>query len=203
MKSLVKEELIADMINIDWNEVLSTTKMDANYSFQAFDVRINEIIDKHAPLKKVSKKELKLQAKPWITPGIQKLTKRRDKLLRLYIKTSETNRKEEIHTEYKQLRNKIVTLIRNSKKKHFQNYFTENAKDIKKTWTGIKNIINIRSSSKGQPTSILLDNEIETDPTKIAEGFNAYFSLIAEKLQQNSFGGENFTKYLSRPFQIS
>ena len=61
----------------------------------------------------------------------------------------------------------------------------------------------IRASKKGQPTSILLDNEIETDPTKIAEGFNAYFSSIAEKLQQNSFGGENFTKYLSRPFQIS
>ena len=54
--------------------------------------------------------------------------------------------------------------------------------------------------SKGQPTSILLDNEIETGPTKIAEGFNAYFSSIAEKLQQNiSFGGVDFTKYLTTP----
>ena len=46
----------------------------------------------------------------------------------------------------------------------------------------------------------MLDNEIETGPTKIAEGFNAYFSSIAEKLQQNiSFGGVDFTKYLTTP----
>ena len=102
MKSLVKENLIADMLNTDWNEVLSTTKMDTNYSFEAFDEKINEIIDKHAPLKKLSKKEMKLQAKPWITLGIQNSIKRRDKLLRQYIKTNETKRKEEIHTEYKQ-----------------------------------------------------------------------------------------------------
>ena len=143
---------------------------------------------------------MKLQGKPWITPGIQISIKRRDKLLRQYIKTNESNRKEEIHTEYKQLRNKIVTLIRNSKKQHFQNYFTESANDIRKTWTGIKNIINIRTSNKGQPTSILLNDEIETDPTKIAEGFNGYFSSIAEKLQQNiSFAGVDFSKYLTTP----
>ena len=52
MKSLVKEDLIADILNIDWNEILSTTKMDTNYSFEAFDEKINEVIDKHAPLKK-------------------------------------------------------------------------------------------------------------------------------------------------------
>ena len=147
---------------------------------------------------------MKLQAKPWITPEILKSIKKRDKLLRLYIKSKEINRKEELHTEYKKLRNKIVTSIRNSKKKHFQNYFTENAKDIRKTWTGIKNIINIRTSTKGQPTSILIDNEMETDPTKIAEGFNVYFSSIAEKLQQDiSFGDNNFSKYLNSPLDYN
>ena len=91
---------------------------------------------------------------------------------------------QDIHQQYKTLRNKIVTLIRNSKKMHFQNYFTENSQNILKTWTGIKNIINIHSSKKNQPTSILTDdNKLETDPTKIAEGFNSYFSSIAEKLQ--------------------
>ena len=64
--------------------------------------------------------------------------------------------------------------------------------DIRKTWNGIKNIINIRSSTKGQPSSILIDDQLETEPTKIAE---SYFSSIAEKLQQNvSFGDNNFTK---------
>ena len=75
----------------------------------------------------------------------------------------------------------------------------ENSQNIKKTWTGIKNIINIKASNKGQPTSILINDELETDPTKIADGFNNYFSTVAEKLQQNIFFNENFTKYLNAP----
>ena len=200
MKSLVKENLVADVLSINWCEVISMDKMDVNYSFENFYTKISEIIDKHVPLKKVSKKEIKLQAKPWITPGIIKSITRRDKLLKLYIKTNEQNRKEEFHRQYKTLRNQIVSLIRNSKKLHFQNYFTENSHDIRKTWTGIKNIINIHNKTKNQPTSILSNNKLETDPTKIAEGFNSYFSSIAEKLQEKIPPGNNhFTKYLNTP----
>ena len=80
---------------------------------------------------------------------------------------------------------------------HYQKYFTEHAKDIRKTWTGIKNIINFRTMTKGQPTSMMIDNKLITDPTNIAEG---YFSSIAEKLQQNlTFGNNNFSKYLNEP----
>ena len=53
--------------------------------------------------------------------------------------------------------------------------------------------------TKNQPSSILIDKKLETDPTKIAEGFNTYFSSIAKKLQQNCFVGNNFTKYLTEP----
>ena len=83
---------------------------------------------------------------------------------------------------------------------HYQKYFTEHAKDIRKTWTGIKNIINFRTMTKGQPTSMMIDNKLITDPTNIAECFNNYFSSIAEKLQQNlTFGNNNFSKYLNEP----
>ena len=85
---------------------------------------------------------------------------------------------------------------------HYQKYFTENANNIKNTWSGIKNIINIQSSTKGQPTSILIDDQFESDPTKVAEGFNNYFTSIAEKLQENIFSGNtNFAKYLSIPVE--
>ena len=195
-----KEDVIADFVNINWQDVLSVQKMDTNFSMEKFYNKINEIIDKHVPLKKMNKKDFKIQAKPWITPGIINSIKRRDKLLRLYIKTNDANRKEDLHSQYKYVRNQVVAIIRISKKLHYQNYFTENAKDIKKTWSGIKNIINIQSSNKSQPTSILVNKVVETDPTKIAEGFNGYFASIAGKLQQNIFpGNSNFAKYLSRP----
>ena len=52
------------------------------------DQKLNEVIDTYIPLKKMTKKDFRLQAKPWITFDIIKSIKRRDKLLRLYITTS-------------------------------------------------------------------------------------------------------------------
>jgi len=200
----VKEEVIADFIDVNWKEVLSVHKMDTNFSMENFDNKVKEIIDKHVPLKRMNKKDFKIQAKPWITPGIIISIKRRDKLLNLYIKTKDLNRKEEFHSQYKYVRNQVVAIIRISKKLYYQNYFSENAKDIKKTWSGIKNIINIQQLTKSQPSSILINNELETDPSKIAEGFNGYFSSIADKLQQNIFSGNNnFSKYLNRPLDYN
>ena len=50
------------------------------------------------------------------------------------------------------------------------------------------------------PTSIATESGIETDPSKIADSFNSYFSSIAEKLQEKIYpGNANFTKYLSTP----
>ena len=177
---------------------------DVNHSFEMFDQKMTEVLDKHVPLRKLNKKQLRLQSKPWITPGILNSIKRRDMLLRKYINTIEINLKNEIHIEYKALRNKIVALIRNSKKNHFRKFFSENANDVRKTWTGIKSIINIRTLTKGQPNSLSIDNKLITNPSEIAEGFNNYFSTIAEKLQQDTvFGTNNFSKYLDAPLNYN
>ena len=63
LKKLDKESLVADGININWPETISINRADINHSFNAFDDKINEILDKHVPLKKLNKKDLKLQAK--------------------------------------------------------------------------------------------------------------------------------------------
>ena len=92
-------------------------------------------------MKKLNKKDLRLKAKPWITPGILKSIKRRDKLLRKYIQLKDSIRKNEIHTQYKLLRNQIIALIRQSKKNYYQQYFSDNAKDIKKPGTESKALL--------------------------------------------------------------
>ena len=197
-KNYSHADLVADIINIDWTAVLEEDKADPNYSFQRFNEKINEILDKHMPWRKLNKKEIRLQTKPWITNGILNSIKRRDKLLRKCIEAKEPDRKEILRTEYKTLRNRITYTINLSKKNHFQHYFAENLNNIKKTWTGIKSIINIRTVSKNQPSSMLIDKTLKTNPTDIAEGFNAYFSSIAEKLlPKPTPGTKNFSDYLS------
>ena len=124
--------LVADFINIDWNDVLNIDEANPILSFDNFSKYANEVIDTHLPLIKLSKNELKIQAKPWITSGIRTPIKQCDKLLRKFINTLNEESKEELYDKYKKIRNKIVSIIRASKKSHFQQYFIENCKDITK-----------------------------------------------------------------------
>ena len=87
---------------------------------------------------------------------------------------------------------------------HYQKYFTENSGNIKKTWSGIKNIINIRSTVTSMPAAMMIDKKITSNPTDIAEGFNNYFSSVAEKLlPKNTPGSKHFSTYLQDPLKAN
>ena len=119
-------------------------------------------------------------------------------LLNKFIKAPDGEEKNELHKQYKILRNKIVALLRLSKNNHFRAYFRANSSDLKKTWKGINSIINIRDASNNLPTSMLINNISESDPTKIAEGFNNHYASVAKKLQDKIHSNNtNFTRYLS------
>ena len=156
-KNYSHEELVADIINVDWNAVLDSEKGDPKHSFQRFNDKVNEILDKHMPWRKLSRKEMRIQAKPWLTAGILNSIQRRDKILSKCIEAKDPTRKETLRTEYKALRNRITYIINASKKAHYQVFFAEHCNNIKKTWSGIKSIINIRNVTSTQPTSMMID----------------------------------------------
>ena len=78
-KNFDKESLVAEVINIDWKSVLEIEKGNPNLTFETYNKKMKEVINTYLPLKELSKKELKIQAKPWITNGIRSSIKRRDK----------------------------------------------------------------------------------------------------------------------------
>ena len=122
----------------------------------------------------------------------------------LLIKTKDIHIKEDYHKRYKKLRNQRVTLCRESKMLHYQQFFTENANNMKNTWEDTKSIINIRSNTKSVPTSVIVNNNISSDPTEIANSFNNYFSSIASKLQGKIYhNGKDFTHYLKKVMKIT
>ena len=196
-KKFIKEEFIADIVGIDWKSVIEIDKQDPNLSFDSLENKLHTIIDNHMPLKRMSRKEIKQQYKPWITGGIIKSIKRREKLYKKFIKTKNVQKKEKFHQEFKTLRNQIVTLCRQSKSMHYEKYFTDNANNAKSTWKGIKSIININKASKTEISSIMVNNEVTADPLKIANEFNRYFTTIASNLQGNIYHNNlDFNKYL-------
>ena len=153
-KNFDKENFLLEVSKTNWDAVINLPKEDPNLSYNSFESRLNSIIDKYIPLKKITKKELKLKCKPWITKGIRKSIQRREKLHKKFIKSKNQKSKDEIHHNYKELRNQIVTIIRESKKLHFKKYFTKNINNIQNTWKGIKSVININNSLRNEPSCI-------------------------------------------------
>ena len=196
-KNYDRENLVLDIIAIDWKHLMNIAGKDVNIQFDIFENTINEIINKYAPLKKLTKNEIRQKLKPWITNDIRNIMKRRDSIYKKFIKAKNETLKQEYFTNYKYLRNQVVSLCRISKKNYFQTYFQKHINDIKKTWKGIKSIINIKSKIKTHPTTIMLEEKLINDPKIIANEFNTYFSNIAEKLQEKCHDfGQDYTSYI-------
>ena len=53
---------------------------------------MNTLINSHAPLKKLNKKQRKFQQKPWITKGIQNAIENKNRLFKGYIKCGDCNK---------------------------------------------------------------------------------------------------------------
>ena len=106
--------------------------------------------------------------------------------------------KEYLKTNYKNIKNEITNLTRQSKKDYYKQYFTEN---LQKIWKGIKEIINIKSKNYTQPTCIIEKNQIITEPKQIADSFNKYYASVAEEIikERKYEGNKSHTEYLSNP----
>ena len=111
---------------------------------KSFLTKMNELLDKYMPLRKVTKKEYKRRFKPWITEAILIKMKNKNKIFNKYMNAKDPTRKEQSYTHYKSLKNEITTLTRQSKKEYYNHYFSENSKNLYKIWKGIKEIINIK-----------------------------------------------------------
>ena len=70
-------------------------KNDVNHSFDNFLMNMNRLFDKHAPFKKVSKYQVKLKTKPWITAAICKSILDKNSLFKKYIKLKDHVKKTE------------------------------------------------------------------------------------------------------------
>ena len=106
------------------------------------------MVNSYIPLKKLTKNQIKQKFKPWITLGFRNSMKRRGRIYKKYIKAKNSDIKNEYEKQYKSMKNQIVTLCRVNKRLHFQNYFLSHANNMKNTWKGINQIININSKGK-------------------------------------------------------
>ena len=75
------EDLFDYKLNqINWNAILEIDKKDIDTSFNNFFLTFNSLLQQHAPIKKLSNKEIKTLRKPWITSRIIKSINKKKKM---------------------------------------------------------------------------------------------------------------------------
>ena len=57
--------------NVNWNALFVNDSREANNKFSYFCNKFNKLINKHAPMKTISKRTAELLSKPWITKGLR------------------------------------------------------------------------------------------------------------------------------------
>ena len=139
---------------------------------QTFISKLVSCVDIHAPIKRLNKKEVKLKSKRWITTYICKLIDQRNKL---FNRRKRQPNNEDIKILYNKFRNRINKEIKNSKKKYFNNFFEENKNNIKKTWIGIKTIINTKTSITIKTSQLHFNGKVIEIPMDISNTFNNFF----------------------------
>lgn len=92
---------IRDIQAIDWENCFENLS-DAN----SFYTNLSPIIDKHVPLRLLSRKEMKFKSKPWITQGLKTSIKIKKRLYKTFIRTRSTYH----HHKFKTYRNKTKSL---------------------------------------------------------------------------------------------
>ena len=112
-KNFHHEEFQEELKRIDWNS--SFRNKNVNDQVKILLDKVNDILNVMAPIRKLSKREIKLKQNPWITQGLLKSMRDRDKMYKQFTKETDPVKKHGFFTTYKQKRNLIITLLRQSK----------------------------------------------------------------------------------------
>ena len=81
---------------------------------------------------------------------------------------------------YKQFRYRVANDLKQSKKSYFLDYFNVNSNNLKLLWTGIKSIINIKSSRVNVVNNLKhTKGNLTTDSVNMANIVNNFFSKVA------------------------
>ena len=176
MSNFNEQDFIDDISIQNWN---STNFDNVNDRFNDFTWRIEGCVDRHAPLKKCNKKQINKKNKPWINDRILKMIRLKERYFHAFKSNPLEHGYKLLHNRF---RNRITREIRQAKKDYYKNYFHNNLNDMKKTWTGINELVNIRSKNRVTISQINYKGKTLNDNTDMANAFNDFFTNVGPNL---------------------
>ena len=172
------------------NKIIVSDTSPIDKQFEIFLNSFAKVIDEHAPLRNATRKEKKLKLKPWLSSGILKSIKAKNKMY----KQLQTNFDAKRFNDYKTFRNTLHRLIIKAKQNYYKSYFVKNKNDAQKIWKGINELANLKQKREIKPSRLQLKNgDIITDPNSICTAINNYFVNIGPEMAKNIPSPSNTT----------
>ncbi len=168
-----------DAFKYDLSRVLETlsNSEDPNVVWNDWKERFLAVADMHAP--QITRK-VKNEHIPWITPRIKDRIHNRDFLKKQAVKSGSKC----AHEAYKKVRNEVVKIVKNAKANYYMQAFSNCEANPKKMWKKVNELTN-RNAKSTNINDISDDGNIVTEPGKIANVFNNFFTDIGPKLAKD------------------
>lgn len=136
--------------------------------------------------------------RPWITEGILRSIKRRDKWMHKLKKNPMNNKLKDRLKKYKCCLN---ALLRKSKSAYYKEYFESNKCDSKGSWKMINSVLNRKNKSSSFVEKLNIINkdkkkEVITDSKEICDCFNSYLVNVGKHEGIHQY--ENSLPYLKK-----
>ena len=76
----------------------------------------------------------------------------------------------------------INRLTRINKSKYYKTFFSEHKTNSKQTWEAVRSLINVKTKSNKQITSLNINNQIETNPKQYQMLFTSFSPQLLKTL---------------------
>ena len=131
---------------------------------------IKSIIDFHALLKKLSRKQFKLKSKPWIIQELLISIKHKQQLC----KTHFINRNSEQKKFFKKYANKVNRIKFAAKQLYYQKELENSKFNMFKTWKTVKSLLPSFRKKSSTPEKIKYNDEILSNQLDVEKNFCDY-----------------------------
>lgn len=179
---------------------------DPNISYNKLEDIIRKSKDKNLPTKLVKFNKYRHKISPWITGGILKSIKLRDKMYKKLKKTNPSSiNYPALEVNFKEYCRLLQKSIRLAKSMYYTNQFEKYKSDIRKTWNQINQVIGKNCRESKFPLYFWDKNIKETDNKRIAELFNEFFTEVGPRLCQKikTPEGKSFKQFLTEHISTS
>ena len=145
--------------------------------YEKFYNIFKKIVVKFGRLRKATRKEKQLHAKPWLTHGLLKSINHKNNLCKNYNKKLLKN-----HENY---RNLLKRIINTTKKHYYMKVITENKTNQTNLWKVINESRSFKTKTKPILNELKTNNELTKDPKIISNSLNNFFINVGKNLDNS------------------